>query len=185
MNKVLRGWSWTVTLGACTLVGAMPASQAPPPLVPCNRLCTASVSTLSTNGATNGQCMTIYNPNPPPGDCGTIGLRVTVQSTSGQCTTGAGGCSGGCSFIVTLDYASTCPSPPSNTTVSASECGTTNSFSGLGYCGSGSGWCQLQSNTYPVSCGSVCNLSYLVSDPGVSSTCTLVGGLTCGNHTCP
>lgn len=176
MKTVLRWWSLTVAAGTCALVSAASAFQAPPP-VPCNRVCTASVATIPNNG----QCMTTF----ASGDCGTIGLRVTVQSTSGQCTTGAGGCSGGCSFIVTLDYASTCPSPPSNTTVSASECGTTNSFSGLGYCGSGSGWCQLQSNTYPVSCGSVCNLSYLVSDPGVSSTCTLVGGLTCGNHTCP
>ena len=180
MNRVLRWWSLTVAVGACTLVNATPAWQVPPP-VPCNRVCTATVLTSS-----NGQCMTIYNPNPPPGDCGTIGVRVTVTPTSGQCAPTSAGCSGGCSFIVTLDYASTCPSPPSNTIVTASECGTTNTFSGLGFCNNPpTYWCPLQTNTYPVSCGSTCNLSYGVSDPGVSSTCTVTGTLTCGNHTCP
>ena len=176
MNRVSRWWSFMVAAGACTLVSATPVPQTPPPLVPCNRLCTASVATIPNTG----ECMTTF----APGDCGTIGVRVTVQATSGQCTTVAGGCSGGCSFVVTLDYASTCPLT-SNTSVSASECGTTNTFSNLSMCNTPSGWCQLQTNTYSVSCGSTCNLSYVVSDPGVSSTCTLTGGLTCGNHTCP
>ena len=170
MNKFLRSWWAVIALVACTLVSAK-AAPAILQAFPCNQVCTSSVSLSPASGI----CVA-----GGPGDCGLIGMKVTVQQTSGQCHPSGGGCGGSCTFLVTLDYGTsgTC----NCTTVAGTECGTNFSFNCLPACG---GPCFLQTNTDTVACGSSCNLSYTVSDTGSSSSCNVSGTLKCGSQPCP
>ena len=175
MNEFTRKSSAVFAVGACMLLGAAASPaifQGPQPLFPCNRDCPANVSLTPANGL----CTT---PGTFP-NCGSIGVRVTIQATGGQCTPVGGGCAFNCTYLVTIDYGSggSC----NNTTVTGTDCGGSYLFPNLVNCG---GPCFLQTHTDTVACGSSCNLSYTVSDTASSETCTVGGTLTCGNHTCP
>ncbi len=169
MNRSIRRISGVVAIGACMLLGATAAPTAQQPYFPCNASCTGTVSITPGSGfCTVG------------GLCGSIGIRVTVVTTNGQCRPTAGACAGQCNFAVTLDYDN---NGCSCTTVSGSECGNSVAYNCLGACSFGP--CFLQTSNDPVPCGSSCGFSYTVSDSGSGGTCTVSGTLKCGTVACP
>ncbi len=173
MNRFIRRVSGVVAFGACMLVGATAAPTTQQPYFPCNAPCTGTVSITPANG------ICTYGGGP----CGSIGIRVTVVTTSGQCRPTAGACAGLCTFAVTLDYDNSFSC--ACTTVSGTECGNSFSFNCLPACTTTPVPCFLQTNTDSVQCGGACNFSYTVTDTGSNGSCNVSGTLTCGTTACP
>jgi hypothetical protein len=169
MKSVRRKHLSAVALFGCALLCGSAATTRQEP--PCNRVCTAAVSLTPASGicTTNG------------GGCGPVGMKVVVTPTDGQCAVVGPLCTGACSFVVRIEY-STGNGSCNCVDVTGTECGTNVSYLCQGNC---PGSCVLHSNTYSVTCGANCALSYVVRDQtNPTGTCSVAGTLSCDDP-CP